>query len=124
VVAAASGLTVAWRMYSKKVERGESTGLHKLLYNKYYVDEAYQAVIVGPLMWLSRNILWKVVDAGIIDGTVNGVAHGASGIGDVVRHTQSGNTRSYAVWVIVGALVIFGIVFWPLFHPTVIGGVR
>jgi NADH-quinone oxidoreductase subunit L len=124
VVAAASGLAVAWRMYSKKVERGESTGLHKLLYNKYYVDEAYQAVIVGPLMWLSRNILWKVVDARIIDGTVNGVAHGASGIGDVVRHTQSGNTRSYAVWVIVGALVIFGIVFWPLFHPTVIGGVR
>ena len=124
VVAAAAGLIVAWRMYSKKVKRGESTGLHKLLYNKYYVDEIYQAVIVGPLMWLSRNILWKVVDAGIIDGTVNGVAHGASGIGDVVRHTQSGNTRSYAVWVIVGALVIFGIVFWPLFHPVAVGGVR
>jgi NADH-quinone oxidoreductase subunit L len=124
VLAAASGLIVAWRMYSKKVERGESTGLHKLLYNKYYVDEIYQAAIVGPLMWLSRNILWKVVDAGIIDGTVNGVAHGASGIGDVVRHTQSGNTRSYAVWVIIGALVIFGIVFWPLIHPAVTGGVR
>ena len=124
MLAAASGLAVAWRMYNKKVEQGQSTGLHKLLYNKYYVDEAYQAVVVGPLMWLSRNILWKVVDAGIIDGTVNGVAHGASGIGDVVRHTQSGNTRSYAVWVIVGALVIFGIVFWPLLHPTVVGGVR
>jgi NADH-quinone oxidoreductase subunit L len=124
VLAATAGLVVAWRMYGKTVKRGESTGLHKLLYNKYYVDEVYQAVIVGPLLWLSRNILWKVVDAGIIDGTVNGVAHGASGIGDVVRHTQSGNTRSYAVWVIVGALVIFGIVFWPLLHPTVIGGVR
>jgi NADH-quinone oxidoreductase subunit L len=124
VLAAAAGLIVAWRMYSKKAERGESTGLHRLLYDKYYVDEIYQAVIVGPLMWLSRNILWKVVDAGIIDGTVNGVAHGASGIGDVVRHTQSGNTRSYAVWVIIGALVIFAIVFWPLLHPVVSGGVR
>ena len=104
--------------------RGPSTGLHKLLYNKYYVDEIYQAAIVGPLVWLSRNILWKLVDAGIIDGTVNGVAHGAAGIGDVVRHAQSGNTRSYAVWVIFGALVIFAIVFWPLLHPAVVGGVR
>jgi len=124
VLAAAAGLAVAWRMYSKSVRRGPSTGLHKLLYNKYYVDEIYQAAIVGPLVWLSRNILWKLVDAGIIDGTVNGVAHGAAGIGDVVRHAQSGNTRSYAVWVIFGALVIFAIVFWPLLHPAVVGGVR
>jgi NADH-quinone oxidoreductase subunit L len=124
VLAAAAGLVMAWRMYGKDVRRGPSTGLHKLLYNKYYVDEIYQAAIVGPLVWLSRNILWKLVDAGIIDGTVNGVAHGAAGIGDVVRHTQSGNTRSYAVWVIIGALVIFAIVFWPVLHPAVVGGVR
>ena len=68
------------------------------------MDEIYQAAIVSPLVWLSRNMLWKVVDAGVIDGTVNGVAHGAEAVGDTVRHTQSGNTRSYAVWVIVGAL--------------------
>jgi NADH-quinone oxidoreductase subunit L len=124
VVAAAAGLIVAWRMYSKKVERGTSTGLHKILYNKYYVDELYLGAIVRPLVWLSTNVLWKVLDAGVIDGTVNGVAHGAQAVGDTVRHTQSGNTRSYAVWVIVGAIVVFAIVFWPVLHPALFGGIR
>jgi len=124
VVAATAGLLVAWRMYSKKVERGVSTGLHKILYNKYYVDELYLGAIVRPLVWLSTNILWKVVDAGAIDGTVNGVAHRAEAIGDTVRHTQSGNVRSYAVWVVIGAIVVFAVIFWPVLHPALFGGVR
>ncbi len=124
VVAATAGLIVAWRMYTGKVKRGPSDGLHKILYNKYYVDELYQAVIVGPLVWLSRNVLWKVVDVGVIDGTVNGIAHGTTAVGDTVRQTQSGNTRSYAVWVLVGALVVFAIIFWPILHPAVFGGAR
>ncbi len=124
VVAATAGLLVAWRMYSKNVKRGTSEGVHKLLYNKYYVDEIYSATVVAPLMWISRNVLWKVVDAGVIDGTVNGMADGAKEIGDLVRHTQSGNTRSYAVWVVIGAIVLFGIIFWPILHPALFGGVR
>jgi len=128
VLAAALGLIVAWRMYSGKVSRGTSTGLHKILYNKYYVDELYQATIVGPLVWLSRNIFWKVVDVGMIDGSVDGIAHGTEAVGDTVRHTQSGNVRSYAVWVIIGAIVILAIIFWPLWRPAFFvatsGGVR
>jgi NADH-quinone oxidoreductase subunit L len=124
VVAATAGLIVAWRMYSANVKRGTSQGLHKILYNKYYVDELYQAVVVGPLMWLSCNVFWKVVDVGVIDGTVNGIASGTTAVGDTVRQTQSGNTRSYAVWVLVGALVVFAIIFWPILHPTVFGGAR
>ena len=124
VVAATAGLLVAWRIYSAKVKRGTSEGLHKILYNKYYVDELYQAVVVGSLMWLSQNVLWKVVDVGVIDGTVNGIAQGTAAVGDTVRQTQSGNTRSYAVWVLIGALVVFAIIFWPIVHPAVFGGVR
>jgi NADH-quinone oxidoreductase subunit L len=124
VAAAFAGLIVALRMYGKTVKRGTSEGVHKLLYNKYYVDELYAAAIVRPLVWLSTNVLWKVVDAGMIDGAVNGVADGAAAVGDTVRHTQSGNTRSYAVWVVVGAIVVLGIVFWPILHPALFGGVR
>jgi len=124
VLAAIVGWVVAWRMYRPQIERRTSTGLHKILYNKYYVDELYLGAIVRPLVWLSTNIFWKVVDAGMIDGTVNGVAHGAQAVGDTVRHTQSGNTRSYAVWVIVGAIVVFAIVFWPVLHPALFGGLR
>jgi len=124
VVAAAIGLAVAIWMYNKKVSRGTSAGFHKLLSNKYYVDELYLGAVVRPLVWLSTTVLWKIVDAGAIDGAVNGVANGAAAIGDGLRHTQSGNTRSYAVWVIVGAIVIFAIIFWPIIHPALSGGVR
>ena len=81
-------------------------------------------MVVGPLIWLSRNVLWKVIDEGIIDGAVNGIASVSSAIGDTVRHTQSGNTRSYAVWVLIGALVVFAIIFWPILHPALFGVVR
>src|SRR5262249_19233072 len=87
--------------------------VYNTLYNKYYVDEAYGAAIVKPLLALSTSVLWKIVDVQMIDGTVNGIAEGATATGDVTRRTQSGNTRSYAVWVVVGALVILVIVFWP-----------
>ena len=123
MVAATVGLLVAWRMYAKDVKQGKSEGLHKLLYHKYYVDELYHALVVGPLVWLSRNALWKVVDVGMIDGTVNGIATGTTAAGDTVRHQQSGNTRSYAVWVLVGALLVFALIFWPILRPALFGGV-
>jgi NADH-quinone oxidoreductase subunit L len=124
VAAATVGLVVAWGMYSKGAQRPKLEGAYKVLYNKYYVDELYHAVVVGPLIWLSRNVLWKVIDEGIIDGAVNGIASVSSAIGDTVRHTQSGNTRSYAVWVLIGALVVFAIIFWPILHPALFGVVR
>ena len=124
VAAALVGLIVAWRMYTKGAKRPALAGAYKVLYNKYYVDELYQTVVIGPLMWLSRNLFWKVVDVGVIDGTVNGIASGATAVGDTVRHTQSGNTRSYAVWVLVGAIVVLAIIFWPILHPVLVGGVR
>jgi NADH-quinone oxidoreductase subunit L len=123
VAAALVGFIVAMRMYGKGAKRGTSEGLHKLLYNKYYVDELYHAVFVTPLVWLSRNILWKVVDEGAIDGAINGLADSVAAVGDTVRHTQSGNTRSYAVWVIIGAIVVVAIIFWPILWPLA-GGVH
>ena len=75
-----------------------------LLLNKYYIDEIYAALIVRPLLWISTNVLWHVVDEGAIDGVVNGTATVARGSGSEARKMQSGNTRSYAAWVIVGAV--------------------
>jgi NADH-quinone oxidoreductase subunit L len=118
VVAALIGFLVAWWLYirqpGKPAEIAKSLKpLYTTLYNKYYVDEAYGAVIIKPLLALSTNVLWKVVDVEAIDGTVNGIAHGATATGNVTRRTQSGNTRSYAVWVVVGALTVLVIIFWP-----------
>jgi NADH-quinone oxidoreductase subunit L len=129
VVAALLGFAVAFWLYLKRPGKPEQLaksmrGLYNLLLHKYYVDEIYAALIVKPLLWISTNALWQTVDVRAIDGTVNGVAEGALGMGDSVRHTQSGNTRSYAVWVVIGALVIIAIVFWPYFRATTVGAVR
>jgi len=123
VVSALIGLGIAFWLYLRQPGKPEQLAkslrpIYVTLCNKYYVDELYAAVIVRPLVWLSENVLWKIVDVEAIDGTVNGVAHGAAAIGDTVRHTQSGNTRSYAVWVIVGAVAIIIILFWPTLHPV------
>jgi NADH-quinone oxidoreductase subunit L len=95
------------------------------LLNKYYVDELYAFLIVRPLLWISTNVFWKAADVAGIDGTVNGIASGATAIGDGVRHTQSGNTRSYAVWVVVGAIVVLAVIFfWPSGAKTAVEMVR
>jgi NADH-quinone oxidoreductase subunit L len=110
------GLLVAWFFYikrpdiPKKMAQG-AHGLYLLLLNKYYVDEIYAALIVRPLLWISTNVLWHVVDEGAIDGVVNGTATVARGSGSELRKIQSGNTRSYAAWVILGAVGFTALLF-------------
>jgi NADH-quinone oxidoreductase subunit L len=130
VVAALIGLAVAYWLYRKSSEKAESLAksmkpAYTLLLNKYYVDELYAFLFVRPLLWLSTNAFWKAADVAGIDGTVNGIAHGTTAIGDGVRHSQSGNTRSYAVWVVVGAIVVLAVIFfWPSTSKTAVGMVR
>jgi NADH-quinone oxidoreductase subunit L len=129
VVAALLGFAVAFWLYLRQPGEPEQlaksmSGAYSTLLHKYYVDEIYAALVVKPLLWISTNVLWQAVDVRTIDATVNGIAEGATGIGDGVRHTQSGNTRSYAVWVVIGALVIIAIIFWPYFRPATVGMVR
>jgi NADH-quinone oxidoreductase subunit L len=123
-------LGVAYWLYLKRPGKADELAksmkpVYTTLLNKYYVDELYAAVVVKPLLWLSTNVLWKTADVAGIDGAVNGIASGTTAIGDGVRHTQSGNTRSYAVWVVVGALVVIAVVFfWPFGGKWVLGMVR
>ena len=74
--------------------------------NKYFVDEVYDAAVVQPLINGSRVVLWKGVDAGLIDGTVNGVGSRSRGVGSILRLLQSGNIRSYAAWVVLGSVLV------------------
>jgi NADH-quinone oxidoreductase subunit L len=129
VITAALGLGLAYWLYIRKPQKPAELaksfqGVYTTLFNKYYLDELYAAVVVKPLLWLSTKVLWQTVDVQIIDGAVNGVAHGALDVGDNVRQAQSGNTRSYAVWVIIGAILVIAIIFWPYLKPAAVGMVR
>ncbi|MGA9569952.1 MAG: NADH-quinone oxidoreductase subunit L, partial [Candidatus Acidiferrales bacterium] len=109
VLIALAGLLVAWWFYIKSPQTPKKLAEslrapYTLILHKYYVDELYNAAIIRPLLWISTNILWHVVDEGVIDGTVNGVARLARESGSELHEIQSGNARSYATWVVIGAV--------------------
>jgi NADH-quinone oxidoreductase subunit L len=83
------------------------TGFARVLNRKYYVDELYDAVIVRPVAWLSRAVLWRGVDQGVVDGAaVNGAAVVARLLGSGLRLLQTGQVGVYVVLFLVGALWI------------------
>ncbi len=81
-------------------------GLYRAVYNKYYVDELYDATFVRPMVDGSRQLLWRIGDVRGIDGIVNGVGSVARGIGQILRHAQSGYIRNYATWVVAGTVIV------------------
>lgn len=82
------------------------SGLYRLIYNKYFVDEAYDSLIVHPIEEGSRQLLWKGIDVGIIDGIVNGAGKTSQGIGSILRWAQSGSIRGYAAFVVLGSIIV------------------
>jgi NADH-quinone oxidoreductase subunit L len=89
-----------------------AAGLHRLLLNKYYVDELYDAAVVRPAVGISRSFLWQVVDAGVIDGAVNGAGAVVDAGAGALRKLQTGSVRVYAASLMLGAVLILGYYVW------------
>ena len=122
VAAGGIGIVIAYVMYVARPGMADSFaaslgGLYRAVYNKWYVDEIYDAAIVNPVVEGSRTVLWKGADAGLIDGMVNGVGYSARRVGSVLRLLQSGNIRSYATWVLFGGVLV-------IVAMSVAGGIR
>jgi NADH-quinone oxidoreductase subunit L len=105
------GIALSYYMYVVNTEvpgkiASALGGFYTLVYNKYYVDELYDTAVVRPLVDGSTTVLWHVMDQGVIDGAVNGIGTESKGIGGVLKLLQGGNIRSYATWVVVGAVVL------------------
>jgi NADH-quinone oxidoreductase subunit L len=112
-IAVASALAVIYFAYSLFIVNGvepaeseeEMKPWEKLVYNKFYVDELYDAAIRKPLDFFS-NIFYKVFDKEIIDGIVNGVGSAVTGLGGMVRMFQTGNIGFYIVSMVLGVVLI------------------
>ena len=106
------GLVAGWKATLRRptvpaAQAPADTGLARVLYRKYYVDEIYDALIVRPVVWLSRLVLWKGVDQGLVDGAaVNGTAKLSRGLGWLGSRLQTGQVGVYVVLFLVGALWI------------------
>src|SRR5205823_6789621 len=104
VLIALAGIGIGWAVFKKRPLRE----MPRLLENKYYVDEIYDAAIINPIKVGSREGLWRLLDVKVIDGLVNGLGRATREVGDVVRRMQLGFVRSYAAIILLGALAVIG----------------
>ncbi|MFQ5707781.1 MAG: NADH-quinone oxidoreductase subunit L [bacterium] len=113
VLIAILGIGVAYLFYVKRPAlpinlTAKFLNLYKFLYNKWYVDELYNAVIVRPLDVISEVVLWRWFDVKIIDGLVNGVAKLLGKWSERLRRVETGVVQNYALSIAIGIVILVG----------------
>jgi NADH-quinone oxidoreductase subunit L len=116
IALAVAGMALAFaRLKPQKLvpaaQSPQEEGFARVLAHKYYVDEAYDAAVVNPTIQGSKRVLWRGIDAGLIDGLfVNGSAALMRGFGWVGSRIQSGALGTYAWVLVAGVLAVLGAV--------------
>ncbi len=118
IAAALFGFILAYRLYGgdKGLAEGEKWAaswprIHRLVLEKYRIDELYAKVVVGPLRMFAQAC-WKIIDVILIDGAIHVGAFIVELTGDLGRFSTTGNVRNYAFYFFGGVLVLF---CWVLF---------
>lgn len=105
VVIALLGIGAGWFLFQKR----PLLQMPRLLENKYYVDEVYDATLIHPIEAVSREGLWKILDVGVIDGLLHSFGEAITEAGRLARYMQAGFVRGYAAIILVGALILIGV---------------
>jgi NADH-quinone oxidoreductase subunit L len=113
-------IVYAWTRFSKRPEIEDAEGAGKLLADKWYVDELYDAVIARPMLAFA-NFLKSVIEKSGIDGIVNGVGRGIQYAGRQIRLMQSGQVGNYILLMVLSMVLMILLVFYgnnlnPLFN--------
>ncbi len=113
IAIAGTGIFFARKIYLERKEIAERTAgnfpkIYKLLFNKYFVDEFYDAAVVTPIAKSSEKLLWKRLDIGTIDGLINFTAKATEYASQFFRRVQTGIVQSYAIVFVAGILFILG----------------
>jgi len=140
LIAAASGTFIAWLLYGTTMVnvaeiKRQLSGLHGFLANKWYFDELYDALFVNPSLivgklcvWIDKTIFdgiihasakvmifvskWdKLFDEAIVDGFVNLIGTSTFAVGRSLRVVQTGRLRQYVMFIVVGVVALFAILF-------------
>jgi NADH-quinone oxidoreductase subunit L len=99
-------ISFAWMKFKNYKVEGEANGLGKVLENKWYVDELYQAAIVNPLKSISA-FFNNIIESKLIDGAVNGVGKAVNYSSRQLRWLQSGQVGAYVLLMVIGMLILF-----------------
>ena len=108
VIVAVLSAWLGWLLYVRGTVRLGSPGLHRLLQHQFYVEDAYEAAVVGPSRALARAA--AVWDRSVLDAAVTGVAVSIGRAGQALRRLQTGYLTHYAAFVLIGAFLI--LLFW------------
>lgn len=105
------GIMLAGKFYKTESDKPQEmatrfSGMYKVLWNKWFIDEIYQGLFVNTIYTLSNSFLWKIFDVKIVDGIVNGSARVVAESGELLRKIQSGIAQNYALMMMVGIVVI------------------
>jgi NADH-quinone oxidoreductase subunit L len=105
------GIMLAGKFYKTESDKPQEmatrfSGMYKVLWNKWFIDEIYQGLFVNTFYTLSNGFLWKIFDVKIVDGIVNGSARVVAESGELLRKIQSGIAQNYALMMMVGIVVI------------------
>jgi NADH-quinone oxidoreductase subunit L len=111
------GIGLASWLWLKNPEQPERIaasmpGLHRLLLNKYYVDELYDVTVVQPVKIVSEDGLWRGMDVRLVDGAVNGAGQVVAALSAVLRLFQSGSVKAYAASSFLGVVLILAYYIW------------
>jgi NADH-quinone oxidoreductase subunit L len=113
VVIAVIGISIATVMYLKNPQLpaqfvARFSQLHRLVYNKWFVDEAYDVLFVNSTKKFG-TFCWKVFDVKVVDGIVNGTGKLVNALAAALRHTQTGLFQHYALTMVLGMVVMVAI---------------
>ncbi len=115
VLGGITGIGLAAWMYLKKTDiplrlAEQLRWPYRVLYNKYYIDELYDYIVVKPTIWIAKNILVGFTDGKIIEGIVNGVPGSIGWLSERLRKIQTGFLHHYATIMAAGMLLIMALV--------------
>lgn len=111
VLAALAGFYFAYVSYYKKPGTASTLAArnptaYSLVKNKYLVDEFYGAYLITPLLMFTRGILELMVELGLVNGSAAAAGATTRGFAWIARKQISGNIRSYAGWLAIGAAAV------------------
>jgi NADH-quinone oxidoreductase subunit L len=114
---ALSGLVIATIFYLMKTDipvklAKKFSPIYRILFNKYYVDELYNYILIRPTLWVANRFIEGFTDAKIIEGIVNGVPKAIGRFAGVLRKVQTGIAQHYALFMAAGALLLIVLMLW------------
>ncbi len=101
----------AWTRYKQYRSEESDHPVARLLENKWYVDELYQAAIVRPLHVLGGWIR-AIFEPKVVDGLIQGIGRSIRYVSQQIRLIQNGQTGNYALWMVIGIVLILGVQFF------------